>query len=196
MINKLFDINNKLISRLSFIFLAYATIAGGHVAMLLPCEIQYSLENNIYIKHLAGIMLIFCFIMMTGGWDSDDDKNTDSRLDWSNGNTLHTLLFTIVMYIVFLLTSKMTITMNMILYGLLFIIYVINTYVRHLDNKNKISDSSKVNITYIIKILLSISLIVFITGIIGYYNYEKNSYGKEFSLYKFLMGTKKCHSLE
>ena len=46
MINKLFNINNKLISRLSFIFLAYATIAGGHVAMLLPCEIQYSLENN------------------------------------------------------------------------------------------------------------------------------------------------------
>ena len=196
MIDKLFVINSKLVSRLSFIFLVYATIAGGQVAMLLPCEIQYSLENNIYIKHLAGIMLIFCFIMMTGGWNSDEDKNVNSHFDWSNGNTLHTLLCTIVMYIVFLLTSKMTLTMNMILYGLLFIIYVINTYMRHLDNKDKISESSKINVKYIINILLGISIIIFITGIIGYYNYEKKCYGKEFCLYKFLMGTKKCHSLE
>ena len=56
---------------------------------------------------------------------------------------------------------------------------------RHLDNKDKISESSKINVKYIINILLGISIIVFITGIIGYYNYEKKVMVKNFLYINF-----------
>ena len=66
---------DKHISRLGFLFLAYAIISGGYVTQVLPCETKISLKNNIYVKHVIGFVLMFVFIMMEGGWDFGEKEN-------------------------------------------------------------------------------------------------------------------------
>lgn len=185
-----------LISKISFMFLAYAVLAGGYVTQLLPCSTQYLLDNNIIIKHLTGFLLIFCFIMMEGGWDFDEKENAKAPVDWSSGNTLHTMGWATLIYSLFLLTSKMKVAMNLLLYAILFVIYIINTYSVYLDNRKRISDEQKQTIQSTIKVLIVTSIIIFLVGIVDYYNYEKDSYGKDFSLMTFLAGTNKCTSMK
>ena len=81
---------------------------------------KYILKNNIYSKHVIGIILIFTFIMMEGGWDFDIKEQNRAPNDWSRGNTLHSLVFAVIGYCIFILTSKMKWQYNVFLYGLLF----------------------------------------------------------------------------
>lgn len=183
------------ISKISFLFLAYAVVAGGYVTQVLPCQTQFFLENSILAKHFIGFLLIFCFIMMEGGWDFDMNENDKAPVDWASGNTLHTMAWGFILYIAFLLSSKMQLNTNLLFFGLLFLVYIINTYRIYLEKRNNITDVNNQNMLLITKILIGLSGATFIFGIFDYYRYQKISYGRKFTLMKFLLGTNKCGSL-
>ena len=195
--NKKHNMDNitNSISKISFLFLAYAVIAGGYVTQVLPCQTQFFLENSIIAKHGIGVLLIFCFIMMEGGWDFDMSENDKAPVDWASGNTFHTMIWGIILYVAFLMTSKMKLITNLLFFGLLFLVYLINTYRIYLEKRDNITDVNNGNMLLITKILIGLSGVTFLFGVFDYYRYQKISYGKRFTLMKFLLGTNKCTSL-
>ena len=60
---------SKNISKLAFLFIVFAVVAGGSVTHVLSCQFQSILETSFVIKHVFGVLLIFLFIMLEGGWD-------------------------------------------------------------------------------------------------------------------------------
>ena len=186
----------KEASKIGFLFISFVVIASGYVTQVLPCQTHRYLQNSVMGKHFIGVLIVFLFIMLEGGWSFNMKEQDKAGVDWSNGNVIDTMIFGIILYSAFLLTSKMKLIPNAILYILLFSVYLINTQRLYWENRKMINEEENENMIKTIKIALGVSLFVFIYGIIDYFIYEKKSYGKTFSILKFFLGGNKCDSLE
>ena len=189
------SIIKKEASKIGFLFISFVVIASGYVTQVLPCQTHHYLQNSVMGKHFIGILIMFLFIMLEGGWSFDMKQQDKAGVDWSNGNVIDTMIFGIILYFVFLLTSKMKLLPNAILYILLFSVYLINTQRLYWENREMINEEENENMIKTIKIALGASLFVFIYGIVDYFIYEKKSYGKSFSIFKFIPGGNKCDSI-
>ena len=183
-------------SKVGFLFISFVVIASGYVTQVLPCQTHTFLRDSKIGKHIIGILITFLFIMLEGGWSFNMKEQDKADVDWSNGNVIDTMIFGIILYTVFLLTSKMKLIPNIILYTLLFSVYLINTQRLYWENRELINQEQSDSMVNYIKIALSASVFVFFYGIIDYFIYEKNKHKKDFSLLTFLFSSKKCHSLE
>ena len=85
----------KTLTRVSFLFVIYAIIAGGIEKNQLSKQFQKFMDNNIYMKNIMGLLLIFMFIMLEGGWDFDMNEQNKAYVNWSSGNCLHTMIYSI-----------------------------------------------------------------------------------------------------
>ena len=81
---------------------------------------------------------------------------------------------------------------NVFLYGLLFTIYVVNTYRNYISDRDRLSEKQNKLILNAEIVGLVIALLVLVYGNINYFFYEKKSYKKKFSAKKFVLGTVKC----
>jgi hypothetical protein len=192
---KLFDSVERNVSKLAFLFLAYTVITGGYVSKILSCQLQKTLETNIYLKHVVGFILIFVFIMLEGGWDFDQNENDKAPVDWSKGNSLHTMVYAIFMYSAFVMTSKMQVIPNLVFLGLLLCIYVINTQRLYWTNRQAISGLTEDMMKQGEIILIGGTTATFIYGLIDYYMYQKRQYGSSFRIQTFVLGTNTCKYL-
>lgn len=182
-------------SVISFLFLKFAIIAGGYVTQVIPCQTQRVLENNIFSKHIIGFLLAFAFIMLEGGWGFNEElEKSHPDNDWSNGNALESMVFALILYLVFLLTAKMKLIPNLILYALLFSLYIFNTQKNYWKNRDLITEQQNNTYEKIIDYLIYISIAVGVYGIVDYFIYKKKSYGKNFTVFKFLVGNVKCRN--
>ena len=114
-------------SKIGFLFISFMVVASGYVTQVLPCQTQSYLQEGMIGKHIIGWLICFLFIMLEGGWSFNMDEQNKAGVDWSNGNVLDSLVFGSMLYSIFLLTSKMKLMPNIILYSLLFSVYLINT---------------------------------------------------------------------
>jgi hypothetical protein len=190
------SIIKKEVSKIGFLFISFVVIASGYVTQVLPCQTHNFLQNSTFGKHFIGILIMFLFIMLEGGWSFNMEQQDKAGVDWSNGNVIDTMIFGIILYSVFLLTSKMKLIPNAILYTLLFSVYLINTQRLYWENREMINQEENDRMVNVIKMALGTSLFVFIYGFIDYFIYEKKSYGKNFSVFQFLFDGTKCHSLD
>ena len=182
------------ISKIAFLFLAFGIIFGGYIANILPCQLQKFLKNNIYAHHVIGILIFFIFIMMEGGWEFTN-KYDDLVTDWSNGNVLTSLIYALILHIVFVLTSKIKNKMSIILYSSLFILYFIHTTRLNKLLKNEINEKDNKKIINIEKIILVLQLILLIFAVSDYYIYQMGEYKENFSNFKFLLGDIDCDNI-
>jgi hypothetical protein len=189
-----FDVSTN-ISRFAFVFLIYVLISSGYIAEILSCQMRKLLTTSPYFRHIFAIVMLFAFIMFEGGWDFDKSEEDKASNNWASGNTIHTLIIAILIYIVFLISSKSKLLPNLIFFGLLFILYMTNTYREYLLQRDKISKETNNNVLIIEKIISIASFIVLFYGFIEYYMYQKQEYGKDFSWKKFILGTQKCKSI-
>jgi hypothetical protein len=180
------------ISKLLFLFIVFIVIAGGSITHVLSCQFQTLIHNSATVKHIFGIILIFLFIMLEGGWDFDRNENKKVLNDWTNGNTVHTMIYSIMIYMIFLVSSKSQLIPNMLFYSLLFILYFIHSYRHYLLNRNRLSKKFNNNLIILEKILLLISLVILLYGLIDYYIYKKHNLNEKFNLWQFFMYTKSC----
>lgn len=183
------------ISKISFMFIAFLVIAGGYTTQIFSCSTQRFLSTNIYGKHFIGIGLIFVFIMLEGGWDFDKKEQDKHDVDWTNGNCIDSMGYAFGIYFVFLLTSKMRLGWNSLFFGILFILYFVNTQRLYYFNRNRIN---KVNNQQLIdgekKVLYTLPFILLV-GITDYYLYKKAQLGKEFKLSLFFLGNAVCRHM-
>lgn len=189
---KNFDPIEQNISKLAFLFLAYSVITGGYVSKVLSCQLQKTLETNIYMKHFIGFILIFVFIMLEGGWDFDPEENQKADVNWSNGNSLHTIVFASILYVAFVLSSKMKLIPNLVFLSILFFIYIVNTQRLYWTNRQAISKWTEDMMKQSERMLIGGSVVAFMYGITDYYMYQTRQYGSSFRLSTFLIGKNDC----
>jgi len=183
------------ISKIAFLFISFVVVSGGYVTQVLPCQTQRFMEDNIIAKHVIGIMISFLFIMMEGGWSFNMKEQKKAPVDWSNGNAIDSMIFGTILYFIFLLTSKMKLLPNLILFGMLFLVYLLNSQRMYWKNRNLISNENNKTFLNYIYICLIISTVVFVYGISEYIIYQINERKNEFDILKFIIGTNKCDSL-
>ena len=112
------------------------------------------------------------------------------------GNIIDTLLIAIGVYFIFIISAKSQLVPNLIFYGLLFFIYILNAHVNFLYERKEIDEDKKNKILYFSKILFAISIVILIYGFIDYVIYQKQEYGSKFQWDKFILGTSKCAHVE
>ena len=185
-------------SKIGFLFIAFILAASSDVTQVLPCQMQNWLKNSFLGKHLIGFLICFLFIMLEGGWSLKEDKaeNKEIVTDWSNGNALDSLVYGFILYFIFLLSAKMQLIPNMLLYSILFFLYCFNTQRLYWFNRKIITEKRNNELIEIIKYTIMTAIFVFLFGILNYIMRKKKQYGKKFSYFLFFLGTEKCKTLE
>ena len=95
------------------IFLLLLAVSGNFVAETLGCKTQYALSNNMYLKNLVILFMIYFTINFT----SDDVSHP-----------LHTLQGTVIIWIFFVLFSRMRPMYTLAVIILLLITYILNNF--------------------------------------------------------------------
>jgi hypothetical protein len=190
------DSYSVYLPRLAFLFLLFTVVTSGFITELLSCQIRYVLTYNIYARHFLAILLIFIFIMGLGGWSIDAELDAMATNDWTSGNVIETLIMSFFIYVTFLISSKSQLVPNLIFFGLLLLLYLINTQRNFWKARNMISVHTNAFMLYTTYILGASSLVTLLYGFINYINYQKSQYGDDFSWFYFILGGQKCASLE
>jgi len=183
------------IQKLVFIIVCFIIISGSNVTHVLSCQTQRFIMTNVYIKHIIGFFLIFIFIMLQGGWSFDTELQNRASVDWESGNAFDTLGYTMILYGIFIVISKMRLKLNLMLMGIFLVIYILNSQRKFWNNRNVISyKDNEIFINYIYGLII-IAAVVAIIGVYDYYQYQKHEFGDAFSLILFWFSTKKCVKL-
>jgi hypothetical protein len=190
------DSYSVYLPRLAFLFLLFTVVTSGFITELLSCQIRYVLTNNIYARHFLAILMIFIFIMGLGGWSIDAELDAMASNDWTSGNVIETLIMSFFIYITFLISSKSQLVPNLIFFGLLLLLYLINTQRNFWKARNMISVHTNAFMLYTTYILGATSVVTLLYGFINYIYYQKSQYGDDFSWFYFILGGQKCASLE
>ena len=140
--------------------------------------------------------MIFIFIMGLGGWSIDAELDAMATNDWTSGNVIETIIMSLGIYITFLISSKSQLVPNLIFFGLLLLLYLINTQRNFWKARNMISVNTNALMLYSTYILGATSIVTLFYGFINYIYYQKSQYGDDFSWFYFILGGQKCASLE
>jgi hypothetical protein len=185
-----------ILSRFAFIFVIYAVVTSGYIQDILSCQMRAFLQNLYYPRHLFGILLVFIFIMMEGGWGWNTEEQEAQPNDWSSANVIDTLTMSLLIYTIFLLSSKSKILPNIIFFTLMFILYCMNTQRNYWKAREIISEETNSTILNVEIGMFIVSMLVLVFGFGDYVLYQKAEYGNQFSWYSFILGSKKCASLK
>jgi hypothetical protein len=154
------------------LFLLFIAISGNYIAEIFPCQIQALFTDNMYAKHLLTYMILLFSIVL----NSDTEDTTFKLFTYSIG-----------LYILFVLMTKMD---KYFFLGLICIITII--YVLGHHKKLMKDDEEKKNISKIINILEYIGITIFIVGFLLYYGEKRYEYGKDFTIETFILGKAVC----
>jgi hypothetical protein len=134
------------------------------------CKLQKNLENNIYVKHIVLLSIIFF------------------TLDFTTNSITHPnekFMTAIMVWIVFLLINRMDIKFTMGAYLILGMMFLNNMYL----NYNKESDK---NLELFDKILKIFFIIIVLIGIVLYFIKKRNQYKNDWDLLTFIFGVVQC----
>jgi phosphatidylglycerophosphate synthase len=98
------------------------------------------LKDNIYVKYIIGFLFIFIFIIQHGCWSFYSELQNHEKVDWSNGNTFNTLIYAFGLYFIFIIISKMKLIPNLLVLGLLLLMYILNSQREFLQKSNVITN--------------------------------------------------------
>jgi cell division protein FtsL len=194
-----FNNNNNTQIFIKALFLLLLSISGGFTSKTLGCGTQKAFQN-MTTKH----MILFALIYFT----LDISENPDQ----APIHPYEQFKKAVILYIGFILFTKMNLYFTMIAFGLLCISYIIGNYVKNLDwhinNINKkqkrtqeedktLSDYEllkKQSSKYQEYINYAVSGVV-IVGSLSYLLKKRKEYGSRFSYITFFQGVSKCDSL-
>jgi|TARA_Y100000389_G_scaffold41702_1_gene36417 hypothetical protein len=183
---------------LKSLFLLFLVMAGSFIGDIFNCTLKNLLTNNIYIKHLVFICLIYFTI------DFTDDKRK---------HPFKIFKLTIILWIFYMMAIRMNIFFSIIVFILLFLLYIIDEYyeyivqeelkfhIEKIDDKKKKKEKEKhlkilqEKHNYLKKINESLEYIIIITVLIGFILYFIKQYKdkkSKFSYSKFILGDLTC----
>jgi len=155
------------------------SVSGNFLAETLGCRTRQALEN-IYVKHLLLLFMIYFTIDF-----SQDEKDKPQH-------PLRNMFKAFIVWIVFHIFTHLKQLPTAILIVLLMIVYVSDNYSGYLaslpgDNSNLINKLKLLEQTS-----FALAIVIGVMGFLIYYIEKKREYKNNFSLFKFIMGVKKC----
>ena len=160
------------------IFLLVLAVSGNFIAETLGCKLQYHLSNNMILKNLVVIMVVYFSLGF-----SDQGNNSP---------TTH-FRRSILIWAFFLLFNKMHPLPTAVTFLILSTILVLKNYIEYFTNVDKDKFNTTIETMKEIIKLLSYTMIVII--FIGFSMYFKSKYEEHyenFDISKFIFGKTKC----
>ncbi len=179
--NKLFNIDQlgkSKITLITAILLFYMATSGTITDSLLSKRLNELLSDNRYAQHTAGFLRMFVTIVLVSGIN----------------DTRTALLYSIIAYIWFMLTTKLDLEWNVLILSLLLLGFVYENNITAEEtkfekdevlmeiDKKKLYKRNRQYKTYIVLSIVTLTLI----GTILYYNKKTDQYGGDFNLGVFL----------
>lgn len=150
-----------------FIITFFLMIVSNTVGALLSCELRHFLDTNMLAKHLAGIMLIFVFIVL-----EQKEHSTLSKFG---------LTFALYTWFIMLMRSRIHFVFaNMILFTSLLIL---EDYKSTLENETRKADIEKLT-----KVLFVCIIVVTLVGFLSFVRETQKLFKSKWSFYQFWLG--------
>ncbi len=156
------------------------TVMGNFVAETLGCSTQKLLNTN----RIAKLSVIFFLIYFT--------LNIASGIDGKKVHPLTELKMTFLLWIAFIIFTKMGKVNTIIVFTCLCLHYLVSNFYKYYKDNN-INDYNNI-IEVLDKSLVIIILISTIIGFVSYVIKEKREH-KRFSWYKFFIGVDHCKNI-
>lgn len=157
------------------LFLLFLVVSGNYIGELLGCKTQKLLSENIFMKHIVLLCLIFFTINLIS------DKVP---------HPFEIAKKTLLLWLFYLILTKMDLKFTLVVLFLLFSLYIFDEYQNYLDkNKEEYDkekyDKYKLYLQYLIMCLM-------IIGFVSYFLKQKKEHRKNFDIVKFLLGKVNC----
>ena len=175
----MFEVQQNLMKGLFLLILA---VSANFVGNLLGCKTQKLLTDNILAKQVVLVFLIYFTV----------DLTSDKVI-----HPLETMKYTLLLWIFYLLFTRMNMIFTMILFILLLMMYVMNNYKEYLVSLNE--DENKEMIEMIDQIVQMIPIVIVVLLVIGfgmYFMKQRKEHKKNFKYLTFFFGSKKCDSIK
>jgi hypothetical protein len=153
----------------------YIIICGNFMAPLLSCKLQNLLYNSMYLRHIIGCLTFIFFIGIT---------------NIKNKSFISVITLSISLYFVFIATTKLSISFWLVLFIIMSVLFLLETYKNTENPDKKIID----NIKYYEQILVIIGSIVLVIGFLSYLGEKKIEYKNNFNIITFLFGKNTCRN--
>jgi hypothetical protein len=164
------------------VILLLLSVSSNFITETLGCKTQYILSKYMFAKHIIlGLVVYF----------------TLSFLGSKQIHPLFNILYTFLIWLLFIMFTKLDLVITCICYSLLIINYLIYTYIEYYKqyyNKYKLFVDKMEKLYNYINYLIVVLIII---GFIKYIYIHYNIIGKtNFSMYKFIFGINICNSLK
>ena len=195
MFSQLFNNDDNLLQQslgiIDGLFLLLLAVSGNFIAETLGCQTQELLSESIMAKQLMTFFIVF----FTISYSNNDAESPVSKLTKAG-----------LVYIFFLLFTKMNLTPTIIVLMLLIGVYIANNYKKYYEaiyhkNKKHSSQERTVHIEKIKqigkiqKMTMAGIIGVIIVGFFMYYKEKSVEYNKTFEFKKFIFGVVKCQKM-
>lgn len=159
------------------LFILFLLLSGNYLQPLLPCNTTKFMKESKLVRHMLGFFTLLFFVVVS---DSEFDKHMP----------LGTILVTAaIIYIWFILSSKMTANWWFALAILLGSLYLINLYE---DRATKEDPEMKKFLASVKDWILGSSMVITLVGFIIYLGEKKLDYRGKFNYSDFFLGTTEC----
>lgn len=155
------------------LFIFYVTLGGNFVAQLFPCQVQKLFTENIYYKHFLAFFILFFAIILT----SEKSEKITSTI----------FSKTIMLYMLFIILTRMDKNFFLMFFVLLCIKFIIVNEIENTQDNVLKEKYDKIN--------KGLDYALIFTGIVGfmlYYGEKRYEYGKRFNFSTFLLGKPVC----
>ena len=163
------------------IFLLLVAVSGNFVAETLSCQLQRLLSENMYVKNIVILMIIYFSL---GFASSEEGLVSPHKI----------ALQSVMIWIFFVFFNKMDISFTLTALAGLFIILVIRNYVEYYEKLRENVEIIPFLKTMMDNLFMAVCGVVII-GFLLYFKRQYTEYRKSFSLVTFLFGKTKCKSL-
>lgn len=174
--------NQNISGIIKGVFLLILAVSGNFVAETLGCKTQKLLGESMLAKHFI-ILLVVYFAL---GFTSDGNPHPGDLAKNS-----------LIIWIMFVLFTKMSLPFTIVAFIILTVIYVLNSFNEYYKNegeekhRQEIESISMINRNTYILLLLTI-----LVGFSKYFIKQYTEYYKTWSTVKFVFGVNKCKSLK
>ena len=181
-------------SKISALFMFILIISGSFLGEIFPCKLRKELTNNMYLKHLFGFFTMIFFVVISSPDAEDDDASGSPK------SIMDTILSSSILYTMFILITKIPLTIFYIIFVLLGGTYLMSLHKQNLvtnmtkpnqPNKNDSLAELKRYDQFITYTYIAIFIILFF-GVISYARKKKMEYKGKFDYITFFLGKTTC----
>jgi len=159
------------------LFILYLVLAGQFLSPLFPCNTSRLFMDSMWLRHILGFLTLVFFIVAT-------DTELDDYIPLGT-----VLTSSVLIYLWFLVSSKMTANWWLGLVVLLAILYMIDLYQ---ERQIKEDPRMRQSLALAKNVILGLSLVLTLIGFLIYVGEKKLDYKGKFDYMTLILGTSTC----